>query len=136
MIFFPITIFPNLFSRIILFPNYFFHELPTARDNRFIEKSRVKVCKLYTMLQNVKIKFSLSCYLRWHSFRKSLFTDFCKLVRNEAPKELDDVVNYFKEYYIVGRPGRAGRGRGRVKAVLPRYPVIVLKYSRSLWVST
>ena len=29
--FFPITIFPNLFSRISFFPNYFFHELPTVR---------------------------------------------------------------------------------------------------------
>ena len=40
-------IFPNLFSRITFFPKYFFHELPTARDNRFIEKSSVKVVFVY-----------------------------------------------------------------------------------------
>ena len=43
------------------------------------------------------------------------------LLKEEAPKDLDVIVTYFEEYYVVGRPAR-GRGRGRIRAVPPRYP--------------
>lgn len=41
--------------------------------------------------------------------------------KRRTPEELDDVVDYFGEYYIIGKPA-AGRGRGRTKAAAPRYP--------------
>lgn len=42
-------------------------------------------------------------------------------LKNEAPEDLEQVFNYFQEFYVSGRPAR-GRGRGRTRAVEPRYP--------------
>lgn len=45
-----------------------------------------------------------------------------QLIKAEAPEELEDVVKYFGEYYVIGKPA-TGRGRGRVRALPPRYPI-------------
>ena len=45
------------------------------------------------------------------------------LVANNVPQEFSPIVDYLEEYHIVGRPGR-----GRRKAIPPRYPIRVSNY--------
>lgn len=44
------------------------------------------------------------------------------LLKTESPRDLTLVIDYFAEYYVIEKPA-TGRGRGRIRALPPRYSI-------------